>query len=666
MGGGKETPRQKMIGLMYLVLMAMLAMNVSKEIINAFVTLNNKLESSIEQTENANNTLLSEFGQALQSLKAQGAPPSEVKRVEMHKNTNDSIVEFTRKICNDIVKRNILLLVSAVDPSTTFEEIEGIDMAVIGDDAAAKDKAKKLAEKVTSLGLIMDDGHGHEGHAEGHEDPYENPLFHIDDAGYIHIKDLGGYSKKDDYDTPTRILAGPDFEHIAPEGQHFMDNIKDYRNRLCGLIADHPSDTMENGTVYQYKFDTALFTNPEFLISESDRQTFKNEVDSTLAQMVADNKIDPEDKDVIGEIYVRMTIPEKVMNHGLPYPWIFGQFDHAPIVAATAVMTSVRSDVLQVQNIASTHIKSRVKVQSFNFNKIDPLAFSSTSYINQGDSLGLKVMIAAYDSAEAMELKYWEDDTVQYRLPDAQQNKETMKYFKGKAGEEVRLSGGVGDHKLYGLIAVKEKGIKKWKPWKFNYSVGTPTGTVANEEMNVLYMQYDNKIMASGSGYPSTEASCSGCSSFSKKGDGQYIANVKSGKEATITVQGIGSDGSKTQIAQQLFRIKRLPDPTPKIVGVGVEASTVKIGKIKQAKKLLAELKGSPLNIKFTITKFTVSVVKNGEVAEAKCNGERLSGKALGFIKGLKKGQKIYIENVYAKGPKGSPKKIPSMILKVI
>ena len=43
MGGGKETPRQKMIGLMYLVLMALLAMNVSKEIINAFVTLKNKI-----------------------------------------------------------------------------------------------------------------------------------------------------------------------------------------------------------------------------------------------------------------------------------------------------------------------------------------------------------------------------------------------------------------------------------------------------------------------------------------------------------------------------------------------------------------------------------------------------------------------------------------------
>ena len=65
MGGGKETPRQKMVGLMYLVLMALLAMNVSKEIINAFVTLNNKLESSIEQVESFNTGLSDEFATKL-------------------------------------------------------------------------------------------------------------------------------------------------------------------------------------------------------------------------------------------------------------------------------------------------------------------------------------------------------------------------------------------------------------------------------------------------------------------------------------------------------------------------------------------------------------------------------------------------------------------------
>ena len=39
MAGGKETPRQKMIGLMYLVLTAMLALNVSKAILGIIVAI---------------------------------------------------------------------------------------------------------------------------------------------------------------------------------------------------------------------------------------------------------------------------------------------------------------------------------------------------------------------------------------------------------------------------------------------------------------------------------------------------------------------------------------------------------------------------------------------------------------------------------------------------
>ena len=40
MSGAKETPRQKMIGMMYLVYTALLAMNVSKDILDAFDTVN--------------------------------------------------------------------------------------------------------------------------------------------------------------------------------------------------------------------------------------------------------------------------------------------------------------------------------------------------------------------------------------------------------------------------------------------------------------------------------------------------------------------------------------------------------------------------------------------------------------------------------------------------
>ena len=46
MAGGKLTPRQKMINLMYLVFIAMLALNMSKEVLSAFGLMNEKLEAS--------------------------------------------------------------------------------------------------------------------------------------------------------------------------------------------------------------------------------------------------------------------------------------------------------------------------------------------------------------------------------------------------------------------------------------------------------------------------------------------------------------------------------------------------------------------------------------------------------------------------------------------
>ncbi|MCC6371781.1 MAG: gliding motility protein GldM [Bacteroidia bacterium] len=46
MSHAKETPRQKMIGLMYLVLTCLLALNVSREVLTGFVTINESIETT--------------------------------------------------------------------------------------------------------------------------------------------------------------------------------------------------------------------------------------------------------------------------------------------------------------------------------------------------------------------------------------------------------------------------------------------------------------------------------------------------------------------------------------------------------------------------------------------------------------------------------------------
>lgn len=54
MAGGKLTPRQKMINLMYLVFIAMLAMNMSKQVLSAFGFMNEKLTDANISADNKN------------------------------------------------------------------------------------------------------------------------------------------------------------------------------------------------------------------------------------------------------------------------------------------------------------------------------------------------------------------------------------------------------------------------------------------------------------------------------------------------------------------------------------------------------------------------------------------------------------------------------------
>mgnify|MGYP006266701427 CR=1 FL=1 len=58
MAGGKETPRQKMIGMMYLVLTALLALNVSTTVIDKFVFLNESLVRANNETVERNIQIL--------------------------------------------------------------------------------------------------------------------------------------------------------------------------------------------------------------------------------------------------------------------------------------------------------------------------------------------------------------------------------------------------------------------------------------------------------------------------------------------------------------------------------------------------------------------------------------------------------------------------------
>jgi gliding motility-associated protein GldM len=74
MGHGKETPRQKMIGMMYLVLTALLALNVSKDVLNSFVLVNNGLTKTNANYQQKNDVIYGEFERAAAENEKKAGP----------------------------------------------------------------------------------------------------------------------------------------------------------------------------------------------------------------------------------------------------------------------------------------------------------------------------------------------------------------------------------------------------------------------------------------------------------------------------------------------------------------------------------------------------------------------------------------------------------------
>jgi gliding motility-associated protein GldM len=87
MAGGKLPPRQKMIGLMYLVLLALLAMNVSKDILDAFIIVNDGIENSTNSFGDKTNAYYAKFAAA--ALDSETAKPFKEKADKVKKMSDE-------------------------------------------------------------------------------------------------------------------------------------------------------------------------------------------------------------------------------------------------------------------------------------------------------------------------------------------------------------------------------------------------------------------------------------------------------------------------------------------------------------------------------------------------------------------------------------------------
>ncbi|MBO9672689.1 MAG: gliding motility protein GldM [Sphingobacteriaceae bacterium] len=112
MAGGKETTRQRMINIMYLVLLAMLALNVSDTILDAFKNINDSLDTS----KNNVNTSINQLFSAFENSKLKEEPARAQPIYEKAKQAQKAADDLNNYI--ESIKKEFTQAGDGIDPET--------------------------------------------------------------------------------------------------------------------------------------------------------------------------------------------------------------------------------------------------------------------------------------------------------------------------------------------------------------------------------------------------------------------------------------------------------------------------------------------------------------------------------------------------------------------
>ncbi len=343
MAGGKETPRQKMIGMMYLVLTALLALNVSKSILDAFVAIE-------ENIQKANITEVFR---------------GDDKRSELV----EISVDKTNKVRAAKAKK-YLEVVDDIDKMTA-ERIKLIDKVKLeilkecGEDVSAKGDMAIITIPYDATNALC------------------TPI----------RMNLDRVEGKDKYDDPMRVMLGPDTDIKKPKGRgmEIWKSMLGFRKDITEIIASSRVITDKSGAL---KFDS------KFSFKAPDINKFKNpqDLNNQISKAVEASNVHVDDKDVLMEIYRSLSKEEYSTVHEVEnVHWVGKTFDHSPSVAAIASLSSLQRDVLSARAAAIAHIRSRVGGGDFTFNEIMPIAIGP-EVVNEGEDFDVSVLMAAYDT----------------------------------------------------------------------------------------------------------------------------------------------------------------------------------------------------------------------------------------------------------------------------
>jgi gliding motility-associated protein GldM len=532
----KETPRQKLIGMMYLVLTAMLALNVSKEVLEGYSTVNDTVESTNLSFPDKRKMTLEEFEKEFTLNKIEVGPFWDRAKVAMK--LSSDMVAYIRSLRDELIA---------------------------------------ATEKVP-----------------------------LDSAKHMSIRDL---KKKDNYTVPTQIMIGPLENASKGKARELKIKIREYRKKMLQLL----------GPVQRKEVQLGLDTEDRY-------------------------------KDAYG----------KVQN------WENHLFYDIPLAADLPILNKFISEVNNAELEIVNGLLRESIAEDFKYDRIEAKILPKSNYLFAGDNYEAEVIVAAYDTSHSP------SPTV-YLMQGAdsmsinQKNKATL-VARDKGHLNIKFpTTSLGLQKYAGFVSVPTaSGKERTYHFKSEYFVSTPAVTVSPTNMNVLYAGVENPLSVSITGIPKEQLSPSisvGNIRQDPKKYGWICVVPASAKEATVSVSVKTEEGMK-MIGSQVFRVKKLPDPTPTISG-RKEGFVSKENLLSAGKIVPMMPVDFDFNYTFQVVSFRLTLDRGFNTYNFDSPSAELTDEMADQIRRTNRGQVLLFENIVVNGPDNEKRNLPPFFITV-
>lgn len=452
------------------------------------------------------------------------------------------------------------------------------------------------------------------------------------------------------YDAIEKNAAEPGHEKVIPykdrafEVKRISDSLYNYLEHWKERIIAAADGKDEDGNP---KRDDNINIATDMLVENKGGDTLKEKILQARALMLS--KLDPVDTAILSkEISLKIEKVKKTEENP-KMDWKMGYFHNVPTIAAVTMFAKFQNDVRNSESLIINKIFEEAHSTEVRFDEIKAIAVPKTSYVLTGQKVEAEILLAAYNK------------TLQ---PQVSASSGKVNPPKEGVADWEGVASGVGLQTVKGNVALNVGDHVITRPYEFTYMVGSTGASIQLDKMNVFYIGVPNPITVSAAGYSVEDISVNipGATVTGEKG--HYVVTVSNAGEVTAGINAKTPTGPK-EVGNMKIRVKMIPDPVAEVGGKS--GGGMSAANFRAQLGVVATLKNFDFDARFVVTSFQFAMLpKRGEyIGPYTVNSNLFSASSdISKVKDkCKPGDRIFIEEIKAKGPDGRTRTLTPITL---